>query len=51
VGWLALLTDIKTALIMGLYPFIVGDILKVAIAAAALPTGWKLLGRLNLPRP
>ncbi len=47
VGWLALLTDTKTALVTGLYPFIIGDILKVAIAAAVLPGGWKLLGRLK----
>jgi biotin transport system substrate-specific component len=49
--WLAVLTDVKTAFVTGVYPFILGDLLKVALAAAALPTGWKLLGRLNLPRP
>ena len=41
--WLAILTNIKTALIAGLFPFILGDILKVALAAAVLPMGWKLL--------
>jgi biotin transport system substrate-specific component len=46
--WLAILTNVKTALITGLFCFIPGDILKVIIAAAVLPTGWKLLGRLNL---
>jgi biotin transport system substrate-specific component len=46
--WLTILTDIKTALITGLFCFIPGDLLKVALAAAVLPTGWKLLGRLNL---
>jgi biotin transporter BioY len=30
-------------LAMGLYPFIPGDILKIALAAALLPSGWKLL--------
>jgi biotin transport system substrate-specific component len=45
--WLAVLTDVKTAFLMGVYPFILGDLLKVAIAAAALPTGWKLLRRLK----
>ncbi|MCJ7728792.1 MAG: biotin transporter BioY [Sedimentisphaerales bacterium] len=48
--WLAVLTDVKTAFITGVYPFILGDLLKVALAAAALPTGWKLLGRLKLVR-
>ena len=47
-AWLAMLTDIKTALIAGLLSFIPGDILKVVIAAAVLPTGWKLLEHLNL---
>jgi biotin transporter BioY len=26
-----------------LYPFIVGDVLKIVIAAVLLPAGWKLL--------
>jgi len=51
VCWLAIMTNIGTALAVGLYPFIVGDILKVVLAAAVLPVGWKLLGRLKLPRP
>jgi len=36
-------------LTMGLYPFIPGDLLKIALAAILLPSGWKLLGSLNLP--
>jgi len=48
VCWLAIMADIRTALVIGLYPFIVGDILKIALAAAVLPAGWKLLGRLNM---
>ena len=47
VCWLAIMANIRTALVVGLYPFIVGDILKIALAAAVLPAGWKLLGRLN----
>jgi biotin transporter BioY len=27
----------------GLYPFIVGDVVKIALAAILLPSGWKLL--------
>jgi biotin transport system substrate-specific component len=30
-------------LAIGLYPFIVGDILKIVLAAIVLPSGWKLL--------
>jgi biotin transport system substrate-specific component len=43
IGWLAILTNIRTALVTGLYPFIIGDALKVMLAAAVLPAGWKLL--------
>jgi biotin transporter BioY len=46
--WLAILTNITTAFLAGVYPFIIGDILKVAIAAAVLPAGWKLLAHLNI---
>ena len=43
--WLSYLVGTSKALTAGLYPFIIGDILKIALAAAILPTGWKLLGR------
>jgi biotin transport system substrate-specific component len=46
--WLAILTDVKTALVAGLVVFIPGDFLKVMTAAVILPTGWKLLARLNM---
>ena len=42
--WLTHLMGIsKSVLSTGLYPFIVGDFLKILLAAALLPTGWKLL--------
>jgi biotin transporter BioY len=47
VCWLAIMTNIRIALVVGLYPFIVGDILKIALAAAVLPAGWKLLNYLK----
>ncbi len=31
-------------LTLGLYPFIVGDLVKIILAAILLPSGWKLLG-------
>jgi biotin transporter BioY len=42
--WLCCLTGINRAVpAVGLYPFVVGDLLKIALAAAVLPSGWKLL--------
>jgi len=42
--WLCCLIGItKTVLAVGLYPFIVGDLLKTLLAAILLPAGWKLL--------
>jgi len=46
--WLSMLTDIRTAFVAGVYPFIIGDILKIALAAVVLPVGWKMLKRLNM---
>lgn len=37
--------DWPTTLAWGLLPFIPGDLLKLALAAALLPTAWRLLGR------
>ena len=34
----------------GLYPFLIGDILKIVLAALVLPTGWKLLAILKNPQ-
>ncbi len=48
VCWLAIMTNIRIALTVGLYPFIVGDVLKVVLAAAVLPAGWKLLNYLKI---
>ncbi|MHC4336756.1 MAG: biotin transporter BioY [Planctomycetota bacterium] len=46
--WLSCLPGINNILQVGLYPFIIGDLLKIALAAALLPSGWKLLRILNL---
>jgi biotin transport system substrate-specific component len=46
-GWLGLLrfyTPVQ-AFALGVAPFIIGDIVKIALAAAALPSGWALLRR------
>ncbi len=44
-GWLGLLRfySAEQAFALGVVPFIIGDIVKIALAAAALPSGWALL--------
>ncbi len=42
--WLAQFVGADKAFVAGLYPFIPGDLLKIALAAMLLPSGWKLLG-------
>lgn len=46
VSWLmlSLPTDLTDALVKGLAPFVVGDLLKVALAGTLLPAAWKLAG-------
>lgn len=43
--WLALSLDasLERTLELGLYPFVPGDILKLYLAGALLPTAWRLL--------
>jgi biotin transport system substrate-specific component len=45
--WLAAAigTSIEGALPFGLYPFILGDTIKLLVAAGALPIAWRLVGR------
>ncbi|MGH2686341.1 MAG: biotin transporter BioY [Actinomycetota bacterium] len=47
VPWLAASIDVPVseALELGLYPFIVGDVLKLLLAAGLLPAAWRLVGR------
>lgn len=46
-SWLAALTDAQTAFAMGVAPFIVADIVKVAFGAALLPWAQKLVTRVE----
>ena len=47
VPWLARVADLglEEALEQGLYPFVVGDLLKLYLAGALLPAAWKLVDR------
>ena len=44
-SWLAALTDARTAFATGVAPFVVADIIKVAIGASLLPYAQKLIAR------
>jgi biotin transport system substrate-specific component len=44
-SWLAALTDARTAFAAGVAPFVVADIVKVAIGAALLPKAQRLIAR------
>jgi biotin transporter BioY len=39
-----LASEISAVFMAGLVPFLVGDAIKIALAAAALPLAWKYLG-------
>jgi biotin transport system substrate-specific component len=45
--WLAAVagTNLKKTLELGLYPFVAGDMVKLYLAAAALPIAWRLTAR------
>jgi biotin transport system substrate-specific component len=47
--WLCFLTGFNTTVLtLGLYPFIVGDLVKIILAAILLPSAWKLLSYSSL---
>ena len=45
IAWLSTFVGWGQVLQLGLIPFLLGDLLKLALAALALPWGWQLLGR------
>jgi biotin transport system substrate-specific component len=42
-GWLAVLFGVEQALALGVLPFLVGDAIKLILAALALPAAWSLV--------
>ena len=49
LAWLGLFTGTENLLAMGLYPFVPGAIVKIIVAAALVPQGWRLLGLRKSP--
>lgn len=47
--WLACFIGPASALMAGLWPFTPGDLIKIALAALALPSGWALVRTLTRP--
>jgi biotin transport system substrate-specific component len=45
--WLAQFVGSERVLQLGLYPFIPGDVVKIALAATLLPLGWKFIAGLR----
>jgi biotin transport system substrate-specific component len=45
LGNLGAANDFASVVAAGLMPFIVGDVLKMILAAALLPLAWKFLGK------
>jgi biotin transport system substrate-specific component len=45
VIWLQRFVPAGTALEAGVYPFLVGDMIKIALATILLPTAWRFVGR------
>lgn len=52
LAWLAhdLNTSFERTLELGLYPFVVGDLLKLYLAALLLPIAWRVHNRFDPPR-
>jgi biotin transport system substrate-specific component len=47
--WLSMIVGAKAAVVTGVLPFVAGDLLKIALAAVILPTGWKILALFRPP--
>lgn len=48
LAWLVTFTGIDKVLLIGFYPFLPGDVVKLLIATLLLPSGWKILAWLKL---
>jgi biotin transporter BioY len=48
LAWLSRFVPSSSVFTAGLYPFIPGDVLKIALASAAVPSGWAVLNRFKI---
>ena len=44
--WLARIVGLDNVLAYGLFPFLIGDAIKLALAVVTLPAGWRFIGPL-----
>lgn len=56
LAWLSVLVyllgkPLGGVLTVGLYPFLLGDVVKIALAAALLPAGWRLIRHFGFEKP
>jgi biotin transport system substrate-specific component len=49
LAWLSFYVGAERAVPLGMLPFLAGDAVKLALAATALPLGWKLLAAIGIP--
>ncbi len=49
LAWLSFYVGAANAVPLGMAPFLAGDAIKLALAALALPTGWRLLAAVGAP--
>ncbi len=49
LSWLSGYVGIDKAIPLGMLPFLAGDAAKLALAATALPLGWRLLAAVGMP--
>lgn len=47
VAWLSTFTGVEKAMVVGMYPFLIGAAVKIALAVAVLPMAWKLVGKIR----
>jgi biotin transport system substrate-specific component len=50
LAWLSRFVEPGLLPEMGLYPFVVGALIKIALATVALPSGWRVISALASPR-
>lgn len=47
LSWLVTFTGVDRVLMLGLYPYLAGDIVKLLMAMMLLPSGWRIIGQVK----